>query len=121
MRIIGNLIWLICGGFISAIEYLIAGVFYCITIIGVPIGLQCFKFASVAIWPFGTKVVSKPDTGIQHVLLNIIWLILGGLGICLTHILLGLILSITIIGLPWGKQHFKLAKLAFTPFSYNID
>ncbi|MDC1106968.1 YccF domain-containing protein [Prolixibacteraceae bacterium] len=121
MKIIGNLIWLIFGGFITALEYLFAGFFYCMTIIGIPWGLQCFKFASVVIWPFGTNIVPKNDTGATSLLLNIIWLVLGGIWICLTHLSFGILMCITIIGIPWGRQHFKLAKLALTPFSYRIN
>ncbi|QZE14484.1 YccF domain-containing protein [Halosquirtibacter laminarini] len=121
MKIIGNLIWLIFGGFITAIEYLLAGIFYCITIIGIPWGLQCFKYAAVVLWPFGTELSYKPNDGCLNLLLNIVWILLGGWSICLTHIFFGILLSITIIGIPWGRQHFKLARLAILPFSYDIN
>ena len=121
MKILGNLIWLIFGGIFIAIEYLIASLILMLTIIGIPFGIQTLKLASLAIWPFGQEVVpSKQMNGCVSTLMNIIWLFIGGIWIALTHVLFGLILSITIIGIPFGKQHFKLAAVALSPFGKTI-
>jgi len=117
MKIFGNIIWLIFGGFITAVEYLIASILLMITIIGIPFGIQTLKLAALAIWPFGKRLEqTESASGCISVLMNLIWLLFGGIWICLTHVLFGLILGVTIIGIPWAKQHFKLASLALTPF-----
>ena len=118
MRIIGNIIWFVFGGFIMALGWLIAGILCCITIIGIPIGLQAFKLAGLAIWPFGKEVVY--GGGVGSFILNIIWIIFGGLLLTLCHLFLGILFFITILGIPFGKQHFKLAKLALMPFGASV-
>ena len=107
MKFLGNLIWLIFGGLAVAIEYFTAGLALMITIIGIPFGLQAMKLGVLALWPFGSKVI-KTDMagGCLSTIMNVIWLVFFGFIIALTHLLFGLLLSITIIGLPWGKQHF---------------
>lgn len=121
MNAIGNLIWLIFGGFFSAIGYFVGGFLLCISIIGIPFGLQCFKIGFMVLMPFGSKVVSdSSSTGCLSVIFNIIWLFSGGLYTALTHLLFGFLLSITIIGLPWGRQHFKLVELSLMPFGKRI-
>jgi uncharacterized membrane protein YccF (DUF307 family) len=120
MKFFGNLIWLIFGGLITAIEYLIASILMMITIIGIPFGFQTLKLAMLALWPFGSKVVDNGNSGCLSVIMNILWLFLGGLCICLTHLFFGILLCITIIGIPFGNQHFKMAKLALTPFGKDI-
>lgn len=121
MNAIGNLIWLIFGGFFSAIGYFVGGFVLCISIIGIPFGLQCFKIGFMVLMPFGSKVVSdSSSTGCLSVIFNIIWLFSGGLYTALTHLLFGFLLSITIIGLPWGRQHFKLVELSLMPFGKRI-
>jgi uncharacterized membrane protein YccF (DUF307 family) len=121
MRILGNIIWLLFGGFIIAIEYLIGSLALIITIVGIPFGVQTLKLAGLAIWPFGrdTRVHSRAS-GCLYVLMNVIWLIFGGLCIALTHVFFGVLLCITIIGIPFGLQHFKLTALALTPFGRDI-
>lgn len=117
MKLIGNLIWLIFGGFIIFIEYICASIILILTIVGIPFGLQTLKLSLVALWPFGTEVQdSKQLDGCLVTVMNIIWIIFGGIWISLTHLLFGLILFITIIGIPFANQHFKLARLALTPF-----
>ena len=91
-----------------------------ITIIGIPFGLQSLKLGLLALWPFGKKVVKKPTSGCLNTGMNILWFIIGGLPIMLTHLLFGIIFYITIIGIPFGKQHFKLAHIALTPFGREI-
>ncbi|PIF05734.1 MAG: hypothetical protein CSA36_04885 [Draconibacterium sp.] len=117
MRLLGNIIWLVFGGFAIFIEYIVAGLVLCITIIGIPFGLQAIKLGVLALWPFGKKIEYMDYApGCLSTVMNIIWFFIGGIWIMLTHILFGLLLGITIIGIPWAKQHFKLASLALTPF-----
>jgi uncharacterized membrane protein YccF (DUF307 family) len=121
MKIIGNLIWLLFGGIIIAVEYFVGSIFLIITIIGIPFGLQTLKMASLALWPFGrTSVVKERASGCIYILMNVIWLLTGGLWIAVSHMLFGLLLCITIIGIPFGMQHFKLAGVALSPFGREI-
>ncbi|MGQ1785209.1 MULTISPECIES: YccF domain-containing protein [unclassified Saccharicrinis] len=121
MKLLGNLIWLIFGGFMIALEYLIASVILMITIVGIPFGLQTIKLASLAFWPFGHKAVpAHRASGCLYTLMNVIWILVGGIWIALSHLFWGLVLCITIIGIPFGKQHFKLASVALTPFGRDI-
>jgi uncharacterized membrane protein YccF (DUF307 family) len=121
MNILGNIIWLLFGGFIIAIEYLVGSIALMITIVGIPFGVQTLKLGLLAIWPFGrgTKVHSRAS-GCLYILMNVIWLIFGGLFIAITHLILGVLLCITIIGIPFGLQHFKLTNMALTPFGRDI-
>lgn len=122
MKFLGNIIWLIFGGLITALEYFISSILMMITIIGIPFGLQTLKLGLLALWPFGSKVTDNGgSSGCLSIIMNILWIVLGGFGICLTHLFFGLILCITIIGIPFGKQHFKMAGLALTPFGKNIN
>jgi uncharacterized membrane protein YccF (DUF307 family) len=121
MKFIGNIIWIILGGFAIALEYLVAGLLMCLTIIGIPFGIQSFKLAGASLWPFGNEVNAAPNSGSGiSTLLNVLWIILGGIWITLTHLVLGVGLCLTIIGFPFGLQHFKLMKLSFTPFGYEF-
>jgi len=121
MRFIGNLIWLLFGGICIAIEYVIASFFLIITIIGIPFGMQTLKLATLALWPFGKEVRTREhQPGCLSTLMNFIWLIFGGIWIFLSHIFFGFLLAITIIGIPFAKQHFKLAHLALTPFGREV-
>ena len=118
MRILGNIIWILFGGLITAIAWFLLGCLWCITIIGIPVGIQCFKFGSLAIWPFGRDV--RYGGGVGRLLLNILWIIFGGLLMAAFHAAIGLVFCITIIGIPFGLQHFKFAKLALMPFGAEI-
>ncbi|OQB62314.1 MAG: Inner membrane protein YccF [Bacteroidetes bacterium ADurb.Bin145] len=121
MKIIGNLLWLILGGIVIAVEYMIGTLALMITIIGIPFGLQTFKMSWLAIWPFGRESrVQSRSSGCLYILMNVIWLLFGGIWIALTHAIIGLILYITIIGIPFGLQHFKLTSLALSPFGRDI-
>jgi uncharacterized membrane protein YccF (DUF307 family) len=121
MHLLGNLIWLVLGGIIIAVEYFIGSITLMITIVGIPFGLQTLKMASLAIWPFGRDTrVDIRASGCLYILMNIIWLLTGGLWIALTHAVFGLILCITIIGIPFGLQHFKLTAIALSPFGRDI-
>ena len=113
MKTLGNIIWIIFGGLHIALEYFIAGLVLMITIIGIPFGLQSMKLGMLAIWPFGTKVKWKPSQpGCLSIFMNVLWFFVGGIWIWLTHVFYGLIFCITIIGIPFGKMHFRLAKLS---------
>ena len=116
-----NLLWLVFGGIFTAIEYLVASLLMMITIIGIPFGMQTLKMASLALWPFGKTVRSgERSGGCLYILMNVLWILLGGIWICLSHLAFGVVLCITIIGIPFGLQHFKLAGLALTPFGKDI-
>lgn len=121
MNFLGNLIWLIFGGLVIAIEYFIGSILLMITIVGIPFGLQTLKMGALALWPFGrdTRVHSRAS-GCLYILMNIFWLLCGGLWIAITHALFGLLLCITIIGIPFGLQHFKLTAIALNPFGRDI-
>ncbi len=122
MKTIGNILWLIFGGAITCIEYLICSIFLMITIIGIPFGLQTLKLSMLAIWLFGRTVTDSGNSGgCLNIIMNIFWLFTGGFVICLTHLFFGLLLCITIVGIPFGMQHFKMAALALTPFGKSIN
>ena len=118
MGCLGNVIWFVCGGLISGLSWCLAGCLWCITIIGIPVGLQCFKLASLSFFPFGKEVVYGGGAG--SFLLNIIWLLVSGLPLALEHLFFGLLLCVTVIGIPFGLQQFKLAKLALMPFGAEV-
>lgn len=123
MGIIGNIIWLIFGGIEIAFEYFFASFILAITIIGIPFALQTVKLGIYALWPFGQTVVYNSNgslSGCATTILNLIWLIFGGIWICLSHLVLGVVFCITIIGIPFGLQHFKLATLALAPFGRTV-
>jgi uncharacterized membrane protein YccF (DUF307 family) len=122
MKILGNLLWLIFGGFMIAMEYFVSSLVLMITIIGIPFGIQTFKLGVLALWPFGSHIVeSSGSSGCISVLMNVIWIIIGGFWICLSHIFWGVLLCITIVGIPFGKQHFKLAHIALVPFGKSVE
>ncbi len=121
MNLLGNLIWLIFGGFISAMAYVFGGFVLCITIIGIPFGLQCFKLAGFVAWPFGSKVVyANNGGGCLQTIGNIIWLFSGGWCAALSHFVFGCLLFITIIGIPFARKHFQLIELSMLPFGKKI-
>lgn len=121
MNFLGNLIWLIFGGLFAALGYLFGGIILCITIVGIPFGLQCFKLAGLMLWPFGKKVISDTgNSGCLSVLANVIWIVFGGIAVTINHIIMGAILYITIIGIPWGRQHFKMVEISLLPFGKKV-
>jgi len=116
-----NIAWLILGGFIVVLAYLLGAILLCITIIGIPFGIQCFKLAGLALWPFGREIREKePPSGALAVIMNIIWIILPGLELAIFHLLIALVLGITIIGLPLAAQHLKMTRLALLPFGFEV-
>ncbi len=122
MNILFNIIWVVFGGFMIAIEYAISSVIMMITIIGIPFGLQTLKLALLALWPFGTNISDESwPSGCLAGIMNVIWWFVGGFVIALTHLGWGLLFCITIIGIPFGIQHFKLMKLALLPFGKSVN
>lgn len=121
MKLIGNLLWLFLAGIWMAFAYLMAGVINCLFIITIPLGVQSFKMAGYAIWPFGRTVVKRTDSSTALGCVgNVIWLCCGGLWLALGHLITGAVLCLTIIGIPFGVASFKLAGLAFAPFGKVI-
>lgn len=121
MKTICNIIWLFFGGFAIAMEYFVASILMMVTIVGIPFGLQTLKMGILSLWPFGSRVVTDDDSSTTlSFIMNIIWIIFGGFWIALSHIVIGILLCITIIGIPFGRQHFKFTKLAFFPFGKEI-
>lgn len=123
MKALGNIIWLIFGGLETALEYLVSSLLLMITIVGIPFGLQTLKLGLLALWPFGSHVVSNGSgvaTGCLNFGMNVLWFFIGGIWIWLTHIFFGLLLGITIVGIPWAKMHFRLARLALSPFGKTV-
>ena len=106
-----NVLWLVFGGILTAVEYMIASLLMMITIVGIPFGMQTMKMAGLALWRSG---------GCLYILMNVLWIFLGGIWICLSHLGFGVLLCITVIGIPFGMQHFKLATLALAPFGKDI-
>ena len=121
MNLLLNIIWLILGGFVVVIAYLLGGILLCLTIIGIPFGIQCFKLAGLALMPFGSEVREKnPPSGAVAVIMNVIWIILPGLELAVFHLIMALLLAITIIGLPLAAQHLKMTRLAILPFGFEV-
>lgn len=118
MRILGNVLWIIFGGLLSAIGWVLAGCIWCITIVGIPVGLQCFKLSEISLNPFGKEI--KDTGGSVSFILNVIWFLVSGLWLALENFLLGCILCVTIVGIPFGRQFFKIAHLALAPFGKHV-
>ena len=119
MGCLGNILWFIFGGFISGLSWAVAGLLWCITVVGIPVGLQCFKFAALSFFPFGKEI--RYGGGAGSLLLNLIWIIVSGLPLAIESAVLGCLLCITIVGIPFGLQHFKIAKLALMPFGTTVE
>ncbi|MGZ8602614.1 MAG: YccF domain-containing protein [Actinomycetota bacterium] len=121
MKTIGNLLWFVLAGIWLAIGYSIAGLVLCITIIGIPFGIQAFKLAGFVLWPFGRTVVPKPEAlGVLDIIFNILWLLFFGWELFIAHLVAGLLLCITIIGIPFGVQSFQLSLRALWPFGQTV-
>jgi len=122
MSILGNMLWIVVGGgIILFFEYLIAGLILCLTIVGIPFGWQCIKLSVLALLPFGAEVVDvKHPPGCLSTAMNVLWILVGGFWIAVTHLAFGLLCALTIIGIPFSKQHMKLASLALVPFGKAV-
>lgn len=120
MGVILNLIWLVVAGIELAIAYVIAGVLLMVTIVGIPFGIQAFKLAGFALWPFGKAVVRTKTPGVVAAIGNLLWVVLAGWWLALAHILTGILLCLTIIGIPMGIANFKMTRLALAPFGREV-
>jgi uncharacterized membrane protein YccF (DUF307 family) len=121
MGCLGNILWIIFGGLAVTLEYFMAGIALCCTIVGIPFGVQMFKLGMMSLTPFGSHALTSPSgTGCIYSIFNLMWMFTGGLAIAATHLVFGIILCITIIGVPFGMQHFKLMSLALWPFGKQV-
>lgn len=120
MSILGNIIWIVFGGLLAALAWFVARIICCLTVIGIPLGAQCFKIGGLILMPFGRNV-SSGHLGAISLLGNILWIIFLGWELAMGYLIIGFLCCITIIGIPFGLQHFKLAQLALVPFGARID
>lgn len=121
MKFLGNLIWILFGGFLIALLYFVVGLVMCVTIVGIPFGIQLFKLGAFALWPFGHELVYRStEPGCLSSVMNLLWILLGWWEIALLHVVFGLLFCITIIGIPFGVQHFKMAGNSLFPFGREI-
>lgn len=121
MSIIGNILWIIFGGFFICVYYLFASLLLCLTIIGIPFGLQTIKLAWVGLLPFDKEIKSgKEADGCIYFVFNLIWILIAGIELAIMHLVFALLFAITIVGIPFASQHLKLAKLALFPFGKEI-
>lgn len=118
MKTIGNILWFIFGGLISGLSWVFWGALWCITIIGIPYGVQCFKFATLSFWPFGREV--RYQGGAVSCLVNVLWFFFGGLMMAIINAVFGLLWCVTIVGIPFGLQFFKIARLSLAPFGSQV-
>lgn len=119
MGFLGNILWFTLGGFLSGLAWIIAGLLWCITIAGIPIGIQCFKLSGLSFFPFGKEV--RNDGGTVSFIVNILWIIFSGLELAIGNLVIGCLLCITIVGIPFSLQFFKIAKLALMPFGAVVS
>lgn len=121
MKILGNILWLLFGGLSIALEYFFSSLLLMITIVGIPFGIANMRLGILALWPFGSHIVDDGQgTGCLDMFMNVLWFFIGGIWIALTHLFWGVVLCITIVGIPWGKMHFRLMHLALAPFGKRI-
>lgn len=121
MSLLGNIIWFILGGFLLGMWYIIVGLLFCITIIGIPFGYQLMKLGVMAMFPFGqASGFENGNMGCVSMFFNVLWILIGGIELAVAHFILALFFFVTIIGIPFGMQHLKLAKLALVPFGQNV-
>ena len=118
MRFLGNILWFLFGGLLGGLSWIFAGCIWCISFVGIPVGMQCFKFATLAFWPFGKDVVY--GNGVFSFLINLILIVFFGWEMALGNLIVGLLWCITIVGIPFGRQFFKLARLSLMPFGASV-
>lgn len=119
MSFLGNVVWFFCGGFLSGISWVASGILWYLSIVGIPYGKQCFKFAKLSFAPFGKEI--ECGGGTPSLIANIIWIAFFGVPMAVENLLLGVFWCVTIIGIPFGLQFFKLAKLSIAPFGAKIE
>lgn len=121
MSTIGNLFWVVFGGFFIFLYYFFASLFLCITIVGIPFGVQTMKLAMVGLLPFNKEIrAAKEADGCIYLFFNILWIFIAGIELAIIHLVLALLFAITVIGIPFATQHIKLAKLALFPFGKEV-
>ncbi|MGM1064029.1 YccF domain-containing protein [Saccharothrix sp. Mg75] len=120
MRLILNVIWLVLSGFWLAVGYVLAGIVCCVLIITIPWGLASFRIANYALWPFGRTVVDRPGAGAPSLLGNVIWIVVAGVWLAIGHVVTGIALCVTIIGIPLGIANFKLVPVSLLPLGKEI-
>jgi uncharacterized membrane protein YccF (DUF307 family) len=121
MNAVGNLLWVILGGFLIFLFYLLGSIILMITIIGIPFGIQTLRMANLALFPFGREAVPTDSSGgCLQVIMNILWIMVAGIEIAIAHLVLALLFAITIIGIPFAIQHLKLAYIGLIPFGMDI-
>lgn len=122
MKTLGNILWFLLGGFLVALIYYLIGFLMCISIVGIPFGVQLFKFGTYSLWPFGHEIVDKPgEPGCLSAAMDVVWIMCGWWEIAVLHLLFGVILCITIVGIPFGLQHFKMIVPALLPFGKTVQ
>lgn len=121
MSLLGNVLWILLGGFIVALLYVIGGIILCCTIVGIPFGVQLFKLGVLSLTPFGKSIETTGfASGCVGIVMNLLWILAGGIELVIVHVLLALMFAVTIVGLPFAKQHLKMARLALMPFGSVI-
>lgn len=121
MSLLLNILWFVLGGFLVSLAYILGGIVLCITIIGIPFGIQCFKLSILGMAPFGREIrETEPPGGAISIIMNVIWILLPGLELALLHLLFAAFFAITIIGLPFALQHLKMTRLAILPFGFRV-
>ena len=123
MSLLGNLLWILLGGGLFIfLGYLIGGVALCLTIVGIPFGVQLLKLSVLSLTPFGKEVnTGGSASGFVPIVMNVLWWIFGGVEVAIVHLIFALIMAVTVIGLPFAKQHIKMVKLALVPFGATIE
>ena len=121
MSLLGNLLWLIFGGLVAGLGYIVAGLALCLTVVGIPFGLMSIRIGFATFTPFGKQIVERPDANSPlRLVFNVIWLLLFGWEIAIAHLAAALVLFVTIIGIPFAMQHLKLVPLALLPFGRDL-
>ena len=121
MKFLGNILWLVFGGILIALIYYLVSLVMCITLIGIPFGMQLFKLGTYSLRPLGHELVNGPnEPGCVSVVMNLIWILCGWFEIAILHLIFGLLFCITVVGIPWGLQHFKMAIASIFPFGKEI-
>jgi uncharacterized membrane protein YccF (DUF307 family) len=120
MRTIGNVLWFVLVGWWLALAYAVAGLLACVLIVTIPFGIASFRLAGYALWPFGRNVVVRRGAGVPSLIGNVVWIVLFGWELALLHVVAGLLLMVTIVGIPFGIASIKLAALALVPLGTRV-
>ena len=120
MALLGNILWFLLGGLWLGLEWLLYGIAFCCTIIGIPYGIACFRIAGFAFFPFGRTIAESENAGVCTFVLNVIWVVFAGLWLWISAVISGVILCCTIIGIPFGLACFRIAKVSFAPLGKKV-